>query len=58
MAGVDYDVGIVGGGISGLLFAHRLLKAQPQARVVLWEALDAMGGRVIVSFTNLTLLTF
>jgi protoporphyrinogen/coproporphyrinogen III oxidase len=37
-------IAIIGGGISGLAAAHRLLELQPQAQVVLFEATDRLGG--------------
>ena len=35
---------VIGGGISGLAAAHRLLEINPQAQVVLYEASDRLGG--------------
>ncbi len=37
-------VAVIGGGISGLAAAHRLLEINPQAQVVLYEASDRLGG--------------
>jgi protoporphyrinogen/coproporphyrinogen III oxidase len=37
-------VAIIGGGITGLAAAHRLLELHPQAQVVLYEAADRIGG--------------
>ncbi len=37
-------IAVIGGGISGLAAAHRLLELQPQAKVVLLEASDRLGG--------------
>lgn len=37
-------VAVVGGGISGLAAAHRLLELDPTAELTLWEAGDRLGG--------------
>ncbi len=37
---------VIGGGISGLAAAHRLLQATPKARVTLLEASDRLGGKI------------
>ena len=37
-------VAVVGGGISGLAAAHRLLKLDPSLQVTLYEASDRLGG--------------
>jgi len=41
-----YDVVIVGGGISGLYTAYRLLSSRPTLRVLLLEKSHQLGGRV------------
>ncbi len=40
----DYSIAVIGGGISGLAAAHRLLELRPQAKVILLEARDRLGG--------------
>ncbi|MBJ7311126.1 flavin monoamine oxidase family protein [Rugamonas sp. CCM 8940] len=40
------DICIIGGGISGLYLAHQLKQSQPGLRIQLFEALEAVGGRV------------
>ncbi|NVI81608.1 FAD-dependent oxidoreductase [Janthinobacterium sp. BJB401] len=40
------DICIIGGGISGLYLALRLKRSAPQLRIQLFEALEAVGGRV------------
>jgi oxygen-dependent protoporphyrinogen oxidase len=37
-------VAVIGGGVTGLAAAHRLLEIHPQAQVVLYEASDRLGG--------------
>ncbi len=37
-------IAVIGGGITGLAAAHRLLEIHPQAQVVLYEASDRLGG--------------
>uniref|UniRef100_A0A914WAQ0 Amine oxidase n=1 Tax=Plectus sambesii TaxID=2011161 RepID=A0A914WAQ0_9BILA len=41
----EYDVTVVGAGISGLAAAYELKKKQPDIRVVVLEARDRVGGR-------------
>ncbi len=41
---VDCTIGVIGGGISGLAAAHRILELQPEAKVLLLEASDRLGG--------------
>jgi len=40
----DCTIAVIGGGISGLAAAHRLLELQPRVKVILLEASDRMGG--------------
>lgn len=40
-------VGVVGGGITGLVAAFRLKKLQPRTRVVILEADDRIGGKIL-----------
>ena len=40
----ESTIAVIGGGISGLAAAHRLLELQPSAKVVLFEASDRLGG--------------
>ena len=40
----DRTIAVIGGGISGLAAAHRLLELQPGAKVLLLEASDRLGG--------------
>lgn len=44
--GQNFDVVIVGGGISGLTAAYTLKKANPAINLVVLEARDRIGGRV------------
>ncbi|HUE73321.1 MAG TPA: protoporphyrinogen oxidase [Pirellulaceae bacterium] len=39
-----YSVAVIGGGISGLAAAHRLIELDPSVRVTLFEASDRLGG--------------
>lgn len=41
------DVAIVGGGFFGLALAYRLRRRSPEARVVLLEASDRLGGKAL-----------
>uniref|UniRef100_A0A914V2G5 Amine oxidase n=1 Tax=Plectus sambesii TaxID=2011161 RepID=A0A914V2G5_9BILA len=41
----DYDVVVVGGGISGMTAAYELRKQKPNIRLVVLEAGDRVGGR-------------
>ena len=43
----SYDVIIEGGGISGLLAAHRIAKTRPDAKVLLLEKESRPGGRLM-----------
>ena len=38
---------VLGGGITGLAAAHRLLRAAPEARLTLLEAEDRLGGKIV-----------
>jgi len=40
----DYRLAVIGGGISGLAAAHRLLELRPQAKIILLEASSRLGG--------------
>lgn len=40
----SYSVAVIGGGISGLAAAHRLLELDPTIRATLFEAADRLGG--------------
>lgn len=42
-----FHVVVVGGGISGLAAAHRLVRDAPNLRVTLLEAEDRLGGKII-----------
>jgi oxygen-dependent protoporphyrinogen oxidase len=41
---VTFSVAIVGGGITGLAAAHRLLSRQPELQVTIYEASWRVGG--------------
>ncbi len=43
---IDYDVVVIGAGISGLVAANRVLEDQPTAKVLLLEANEQVGGRL------------
>ena len=45
----DYDFIIVGGGISGLLAAYRTAKKNPGANILVLEASERLGGRLLFS---------
>jgi monoamine oxidase len=47
MAAEKIDIAIVGGGVSGVYSAWRLRKANPSAKVVLFEGLGHIGGRLL-----------
>jgi monoamine oxidase len=47
MAKEKADVAIIGGGVSGIYSAWRLRKADPKRKVVLFEASDHIGGRLL-----------
>ena len=52
----SYDVIIVGGGLSGLVAANRILENQPAATVLVLEANDRVGGRLkSITATNVGL---
>ncbi len=40
----DCCIAVIGGGISGLAAAHRLLELRPRAKVILLEARNQLGG--------------
>ena len=40
----SHDVGILGGGITGLASAYFLLRQHPNAKVVIYESKDRVGG--------------
>ncbi len=42
----EYDITIVGGGISGLYSAYHLKKAYPEKTIALFESLPILGGRI------------
>lgn len=41
------DIAIVGGGVSGVYSAWRLRKANPRCKIVVFEASDHIGGRLL-----------
>jgi len=43
---IHCDVGIVGGGISGLYMAYELLKDNSNTKVCIFEKDDTVGGRI------------
>lgn len=43
-SGMAQRVAVIGGGISGLAAAHRLVELAPHVQVVLFEAADRLGG--------------
>lgn len=47
---IDYDYCIIGGGISGLYLAYRILKREPKCRLILLEKESQFGGRVMTGF--------
>jgi protoporphyrinogen oxidase len=47
MAKEKTDVAIIGGGVSGIYSAWRLRKADPKRKVILFEASDHVGGRLL-----------
>lgn len=46
------DVVVVGGGVSGLTAAHRILKDRPESSVVVTEARDRAGGNITTMSAN------
>lgn len=42
----DFDVAIIGGGISGIAAAHTLSGSQKKLNWVLFEASQRLGGRI------------
>ena len=40
----DWSIAVIGGGISGLATAHRLLELRPRAKVLLLESRNRLGG--------------
>ena len=49
MKSLDYDVGIVGGGFSGLYAAHRILKKHPHYKIAIFEKSSRLGGRIFTA---------
>ena len=47
MASQKIDIAIVGGGVSGVYSAWRLQKANPAGKIVVFEASDHIGGRLL-----------
>lgn len=43
----SYDIGIVGGGFTGLYLAFRLGKLYPDKNILLLEKADSVGGRIL-----------
>ncbi|XP_077980470.1 putative flavin-containing monoamine oxidase A [Glandiceps talaboti] len=43
----DYDVVVIGGGLSGLSAAYQLKKSDPDIKVLVLEAKDRLGGRTL-----------
>ena len=43
-AAASHDVGILGGGITGLASAYFLLRQHPNAKVTIYESKDRVGG--------------
>ena len=46
MSNTVYDYIIVGGGISGLYFAYKILLLNPQLSVLILEKTDKVGGKI------------
>jgi len=47
---LEYDYCIIGGGISGLYLAYRILKKEPKSRLILLEKESQFGGRIMTGF--------
>lgn len=47
MASENIDIAIVGGGVSGVYSAWRLKQAQPNKKIVVFEAGNHIGGRLL-----------
>ncbi|XP_006811632.1 putative flavin-containing monoamine oxidase A, partial [Saccoglossus kowalevskii] len=45
----DYDVIVVGAGLSGLSAAHEVKKIYPECTVLVLEAKDRVGGRTLTT---------
>jgi monoamine oxidase len=43
---VEYDVIIIGAGLSGLVTAYKILKKEPTLKVIILEATDRIGGQI------------
>ncbi|XP_071820900.1 amine oxidase [flavin-containing] A-like isoform X1 [Apostichopus japonicus] len=46
MSSVEYDVVIVGAGLSGLSAAYEITKKKPEAKIIILEATDYIGGPI------------
>ena len=44
---IDCDVGIAGGGISGLYMAYKLLVENKETKVCIFEQENRVGGRIL-----------
>lgn len=42
----DFDLAIIGGGVSGCYFAYKVAKLKPDLKVALFECSDHVGGRL------------
>lgn len=49
MSNVEYDVAIIGAGISGLTAAHSLLKKDPDLKLLIIEKGNVSGGQICSS---------
>lgn len=47
--GSEFDVAIVGGGLSGLVATMRLIEADPNLRLVIVEKEDYLGGQLLTA---------
>ncbi|WP_428832332.1 FAD-dependent oxidoreductase, partial [Chromobacterium piscinae] len=45
MAEENFDIAIVGGGVSGVYCAWRLKQTNPEQKIAVFEASDHIGGR-------------